>query len=482
MAEERFDPYALSPTSVREPPVHFWPTIGQIGPGLILAGSIVGTGELIQTTDVGARVGFMLLWLVLFSCFIKVFVQVELGRYAISSGETTLTSIYKLPAFGKLLVVWWFVMMAVTQTQLGAMVGGIGQSMHLALPGAAPAFGDLLGEVAPPFGHAIRENPVMPWAVLTTASVMLLLVVGSYRVVEIGTTALVVLFTAVTVICVGILPGTQYSFGWREIGGGLVPHGIPAHAVASALAMIGITGVGASELFSYPYWCIEKGYARNAGPRDGDPGWLDRARGWLRVMHVDAWGSMLVYSVATVAFYCMGAAVLNPVTGGAGLPKRDQMVPKLVEMYAPIFGADLARWIFVVGAIAVLYSTLFVASAGHCRMLTDFLRVTGIIELRGHTDRLRWIRRFSLMYPTIALLLYTTMRNPPLMVMIGGFVQAMTLPMISAAAIYLRYRRTDSRLVPGQVWDAFLWLSALGLLVTAGYGIWDSVLSKLFWG
>ena len=40
------------------------------------------------TTSLGADWGFMFLWLILFSCLIKVFVQIELGRYAISSGET----------------------------------------------------------------------------------------------------------------------------------------------------------------------------------------------------------------------------------------------------------------------------------------------------------------------------------------------------------------------------------------------------------
>ncbi len=70
-----------------------WPaSIRQIGPGLILAASIVGTGELINTTSLGAKAGFSLLWLILLCCVIKVFVQVELGRYAITHGKTTLAA------------------------------------------------------------------------------------------------------------------------------------------------------------------------------------------------------------------------------------------------------------------------------------------------------------------------------------------------------------------------------------------------------
>ena len=51
----------------------------QIGPGIILAGAIVGSGELIVTTSLGAQHGYIFLWLILFSCVIKVFLQIELG-------------------------------------------------------------------------------------------------------------------------------------------------------------------------------------------------------------------------------------------------------------------------------------------------------------------------------------------------------------------------------------------------------------------
>ena len=61
----------------------------------------------------------------------------------------------------------------------------------------------------------------------------------------------------------------------------------------------------------YPYWCIEKGYARFVGPRSGDAAWTARARGWIRVMHLDILCSLVVYTVATVAFYLLGAAVLH---------------------------------------------------------------------------------------------------------------------------------------------------------------------------
>ena len=60
-----------------EPPRRLLSVARRLGPGLIVAGSIVGSGELIATTKVGAEAGFVLLWLILVGCVIKVFTQVE---------------------------------------------------------------------------------------------------------------------------------------------------------------------------------------------------------------------------------------------------------------------------------------------------------------------------------------------------------------------------------------------------------------------
>ena len=81
--------------------------------------------------------------------------------------------------------------------------------------------------------------------------------------------------------------------------------------------------------------------------------------------------------------------------------------------------------------------------------------------------------------PFLSLVLFTLIANPTLMVIIGGFIQAVTLPVIGAAALFLRYRRTDPRITPGVVWDVFLWLSVVVLLVAALYGVFTQM-AKLF--
>ena len=55
---------------------------------MIIAGSIVGSGELIATTKVGVEAGFVLLWLIIVGCIIKVFAQVEFGNLSAFLGSS----------------------------------------------------------------------------------------------------------------------------------------------------------------------------------------------------------------------------------------------------------------------------------------------------------------------------------------------------------------------------------------------------------
>src|SRR5260370_465400 len=145
------DPYALPPDKIQDPPRTLFTAIKQIGPGLILAASIVGTGELINTTSLGAKAGFSLLWLILLSCVIKVFVQVEMGRYAITHGKTSLAAFNSLPGprLGASWLCWlWLFMMLATQAQIAAMEGTVGQTAHLAFPGASDAMARAAGLIS----------------------------------------------------------------------------------------------------------------------------------------------------------------------------------------------------------------------------------------------------------------------------------------------------------------------------------------------
>src|SRR5262249_52445118 len=154
--------------------------------------------------------------------------------------------------------------------------------------------------------------------------------------------------------------------------------------------VFGITGVGASELFMYPYWCVEKGYARFAGRREPGGAWRERGAGWIRVMHVDILVSMVIYTVATVAFYLLGAGVLH---GMALVPAAGDMIAVLSNIYTQTLGS-WSLWLFYLGAIATLYGTIFAATAANSRVFADMCRLMGLFEAGDYRRRVKFRNGF----------------------------------------------------------------------------------------
>lgn len=476
MNPKNYDPYMLPPEAVREPPTTLWGMLRMIGPGIVLAGTIVGSGELLLTTGLGASNGYVFLWLILFSCVIKVFVQIELGRYAIASGRPTLAALDAVPGLRcgtNIWVWWWFFMMAATIFQLGAMTGTVGQSLHLTFP-------DFNAFVKVPFTaissmtEVLNKRPELAWSFVVCLSAMLLLWSGSYRRLERITTVIVVSVTLLTLAATLALPWTSFPIRWSEAFSGLNPLGFPAgdqKALYAAFSVFGITGVGATELFYYPYWCLEKGYARYVGKNDGSEAWTRRAQGWIRVLYVDAWASMVVFTVSTVAFYFMGASVLHPQKLN---PTGSAMIETLSHMFVDSVGG-WTRLLFLMGACAVLFKTLYLSCAGNARMITDFLGLAKVKTYGSAEERGRWIHRLSLVIPVIALILYLVFVNPKTMIVVGGCAQAATLPMIACAALYFRFRKLDATLRPTRIWDSVLVLAAILISLVAVFTLVKTV-------
>ena len=451
-----FNPYARRPENIKEPPTSFGEIIKLIGPGLILASSIVGSGELIATTVLGAEMGYTLLWLVLVSCVIKIFVQNELGRYAIGTGETTLEAFDRVPG-PRLRVGWmcwcWFFMVMFTLFQIGAMLGAISEVMNRMFQFSQDP-----------------ETSVSIWVWVLNMLTVGLLIGGRYAVVERACTAMVVTFTAMTVSCAVILIKLPQYFSWSD-----VLHGLsfqpPAGGLATAVAVFGITGVGASELVMYPYWCIEKGYARYTGPRDESPAWVRRAFGWIRVMGVDVLNSMVIYTFATIAFYLLGAGVLH----GMGLmPQGADMIATLSNLYTQTLG-EWSLWLFLVGAVAVLYSTVFASTAANCRVFADFVGMLGIYDRHNYALRLKVTRIFIVILLFLPSIYFMFVQEPVLMVKIGGIAQASMLPLIGFATVYLRHRRLPQKIAPKGWLTLALWISAATMAIMMGYSVIERI-------
>ncbi len=521
-------PKKSPPEGTREAPHTVEGILKELGPGLIVAGAVVGSGELIATTATGAEAGFYLMWLILIGCLIKVFVQVEMGRYAICTGETSLKGMSEVPGprIGRAnWVLWfWLLTIVVTTGQLGGIVGGVGQSLAISTPvtKAGKEYNELMhaetqmqvmmrkqarerpideftteqeldrrigeGEVLLNYARYWNDNKHrknelrsaakdhLIWAGIVALASTVLLVRGRYGFIQLFVTVLVGLFTLMTIVNVILLQmNSDFGMTVEEFKSGLSfqlpPKEEGVFPLATALATFGIIGVAAGEMVFYPYWCIEKGYAKFVGPNDGSGDWVRRARGWVKVLRWDAFLSMVVYTISTVAFYVLGAAILNRVNL---VPKGMEMIRTLSVMYEPVFGVT-AQSIFLVGAIAVLYSTFFVTNASKARMCSDALR---LFNLRADTEaeRIRWLKIFSAAFPLMCFAVYWSFPKPTTLVLAGGVMQSILLPVMACTAMWFRYWKCDPRVLPGRAWDLMLWISAAGMFVAGGW----LAITKLF--
>ena len=501
---------------IQNPPSTLLGIVKNLGPGLILAGSIVGSGELIATTRTGAEAHFDFLWLIIIGCIIKVFAQIEFGRHVITYGKSSLESLNELPGpsycyqakdrkiRANWILVFWVIMFLTILGQQGGIVGGVGQALSITLPltdkgvvrneilSQKVALTIQLKEVESngsvsakkAIEYQIKQLPPLPkasddiyWSVVISVLTIILLLNGKFSLIEKFCIILVSSFTFITILNLFALQSNEswsikmdeiihgLSFSFPENKNGMNP-------LLTALATFGIIGVGASEILVYPYWCMEKGYGAFTGKRDQSKEWLLRAKGWIKVMKWDAWGSMVIYTFCTIAFYLLGASIL----GRTGLvPAGSEMIQTLSSMYTPVFG-KWAQVIFLIGSIAVLFSTFFVALAGQSRMAVDALITAGIIS-NDNSLRTRLVSLLGVILPLICVTCYAFFPQPVFLILISGSMQALMLPIVGFAVLYFRYKKSDFRLGYSKIWDAMLWLSFFSFLTLGAYQLYSKIFS-----
>jgi len=413
------------------------------GPGIVVAGSVIGSGELINVPVQAAKFGFVLFWAVIISCVIKFFLQVELGRHCLIHNRTTIQAFNTCPG-PKLFGTSW--------VGICYMIGYTLSTVTLA--GILGALAGLLQSVLP----LLADNPETSkniWAVISFVVVAGILWQGRYGVMEKLVALLVcgfslsVVVALVLVVRSGLVTMGDVTEGLK-FSLGSVDHNLAAFAVISLLGALGTT---ANEMFMYPYWILEKGYARNLGTSDS-PGWLDRARGWVGIMRLDAASATVLATVITAAYFLVGCAILHDPTK---LPSQAEAPSgvNVVEDISVIFTNEetfgrfglVAFYIFMFGGFCTLFSTLIVAAAATGRMWTDLLSSFGWLDWNNAESRSKCNRFFQTFYLTAFLLIEVSGRIPAeKLVIVGQYINGLVnTPLIMFGICWLAFH-TDRRL------------------------------------
>jgi len=260
---------------------------------------------------------------------------------------------------------------------------------------------------------------------------------------------MVAFFSLVTLIIAISMQTTSYQVTGQDLIQGL-SFSFPLDHVALALAVFGFTGISYGEIMAYTYWCLEKGYAKEEGES------LQDTRAWIKVMQTDVWVTVLFVTIGTVPFFLLGAGVLNEL--GLAPPAYDDVIPTLVSMFTGILG-NWAKWLFILLAFFVLFSTFISGTAAFTRTISDYLISMGLV-LEKPSTRQQLIKLIAFLVPLFSGIAYFLLPNPLTLIMIAGVWAALGLPIVNIGALYL-VNKLEKELQPKNSTKTILWLTLL---------------------
>jgi Mn2+/Fe2+ NRAMP family transporter len=411
----------LSPTQQAQKPRR-WRIVG---PGLVVAATGVGAGDLVSTMVAGSSYGYALLWAAVLGCVVKIALAEATGRWHLATQSTIFAGWASLGSwtavyFGIYVVVFGFVY-------------GSAATQATALPLAA----------------MFPQVPFNAWAIGSGVLGLVLVWLNRYAVIEKIMAVLVgVMFVSVVSAAVLTVPSLP------DLAGGLVPS-LPDGSAVYTLGLIGGVG-GTITIAAYGYWVQAKG-------------WSDSS--WLRVMRLDNTTAYVMTGIFVISMLIVGAELLSTIDFAT---EDEEALLRVAPILDQEYGEGM-RWLFLVGFFATSFTSVIGTWNGVGLMFADFAASVNA-RMRGReipsaeqraTTTSPWFRGYVLWmtFPPMLLLL---LGEPIAVVIAYGVLGAVFLPFLALTLVWLlNSSRVPQPLRNGWVSNTVLVLAALLFFVVA---------------
>ena len=390
------------------------------GPGLVVAATGIGSGDVVSATVGGARYGVMLLWAIAAGAFFKFVLQEGIARWQLATGKTALEGwADHLPAwvkwyFGIYLLIWT---VAVSASLTNAT--GLGMAN---LTGGAIA--QSWGAVA----HSLVGGALIWW--------------GGYNNFEKLMKVLVGIMGFSILICALL----TLTHPMTALQGLLIPR-IPAGSGTYVLSLIG--GVGGSiTMLSYNYWMREEDM---------------RGSGFVSYVR----GDIAIAYIFTAVFGGSIMLIANDAFFTAGVTLRDaDAVPRMAAALGVVLGT-FGRIAFSVGFWAAVFASLLGVWQSVPYLYADFY---GIVKKLPPAERQEVVKvtstpyRIALAFITLVPLPFAFTGRPIQIVITYTIVSSLFVPFVAATLLYLNNRVAWTEPVPKNSWATNLLLIAILIL------------------
>ena len=475
--------------------------LGIVGPGAIVLGASIGSGEWLVGPSAVVKYGLSLLWVTLFAVTFQTIFNTEVVRYTLYTGE---------PAFTGFMRTWpgsrfWAWVYAVLYFLQNGWPGWAGAS-------AGAVFFLALGRAATP-GDAGAIHAIGIGAYLLCVAILLLGGRRIERTMELLNWALVIgILGTLTVLCLRFASPSHFAsaalgFAAYDTTAGsfrLLPPGADWFLLGAFAAYSGCGGVTNITLSN---WARDKGYGMGqvvgyiptlvAGQKvhlahtgsvfEPDAEALERWRGWWRIVRADQWGIFFPGALLGMALPAiLYTASIPPGTDLRGLAIASELARALTEKgghLVPLVLAVLSVWILFKAQLDIMEATV--------RSLTDILwsasaRLRG---WRGGDVRAIYLSVLAILVSWGVFAM--TLTQPIVLLQLAANIAGVVMVL---GALHIRH--VNATLLPPELrpsrlrqaalvamaifYGAFVWLWMFGGFVpTAGRGFLSELLSRL---
>jgi len=363
-----------------------------IGPGIVIAATGVGAGDLIAASVSGARFGTTILWAAVIGAIIKYVITENLARWQLVTGTTLLEGwIHRLPRFVSIyfllyLFLWSFVV-------AGALISATGLAAHAMMPSIS----------------------VEAWGIMHSIVAAIIVWFGGYRQIELIMKLLIAIMFIVVIVCAAMLLPTA-----GELLTGIFIPSLPDGSIVFVLGVIG--GVGGSvTVMSYGYWIREKQW---------------RGTEYIQQCRTDLSVAYLLTGLFGLAVMIIAAGVQPDVVTGS------RMILGVADHLEKSVG-EYGRWLFLVGFWGAVFSSMIGVWDGVPYLFTDFVHASRKPAVKISSDDYTKTPHYRayLLYLALPPMILLTLGKPVWIVVIYSVAGAFFMPFLAALLIYMNNRR-----------------------------------------